>query len=113
MVTEPQVLSTRREADTVLMQLRIPADLSHLAGHFPGLPIVPGVVLLKWAIDFGRRAFDLPAAFKRLSGVKFMRVMPLDTDVSLTLRHTGDELSFEYDEAGSSCVQGRVLFGSA
>jgi len=95
------------------MQLRVPRDLAVLAGHFPGLPIVPGVVLLQWAIDFGRKELSLPGVFKRLAGVKFMRIMPLDTDVTLTLRRTGDELSFEYDEAGRSCVQGRVLFGSA
>lgn len=113
MVTEPQVVSRRREAETVHMRLRIPRELSFLSGHFPGMPIVPGVVLLKWAIDYGRAEFALPAAFKRLSGVKFMRIMPLDTDVSLTLRRAGDELAFEYDDAGRSCVQGRALFGSA
>jgi 3-hydroxymyristoyl/3-hydroxydecanoyl-(acyl carrier protein) dehydratase len=92
------------------MQLRIPRDLDVLAGHFPGLPIVPGVVLLKWAIDFGRGEFSLNGAFKKLSGVKFMRVMPLDTDIDLTLRRVGDELAFEYIENGRSCVQGRALF---
>jgi 3-hydroxymyristoyl/3-hydroxydecanoyl-(acyl carrier protein) dehydratase len=112
-VTEPQVLSTRREADQLHMQLRIPRDLDVLAGHFPGLPIVPGVVLMKWAIDFGRREFALTGTFQRLAGVKFMRIMPLDADVNLTLSRAGDELSFEYDDAGKSCVQGRVRFGPA
>ena len=110
MVSEPQILGKRREAETLRMQLRIPRDLDVLAGHFPGLPIVPGVVLLKWAIEYGRSEFSLAGAFKRLSAVKFMRVMPLDTEVDLILRRVGDELAFEYVDAGRSCVQGRALF---
>ena len=108
MVTEPQILGVRREADAVDVRLRIPAGLRYLRGHFPGVPIVPGVVLLKWAMDLAQQQFKLPPEFKRLSAIKFMRVMPLDTEVLLRLRCTAGELSFEYLDAGRSCVTGRV-----
>lgn len=113
MVTEPHLLELRREPDCVHVRLRIPADLSYLAGHFPGTPIVPGVVLLRWALELGRRQFPLPPAFKRMSAVKFMRIVPLDTELGLTLRCAGGELAFEYRHAGRGCVQGRAHFADA
>lgn len=113
MVTEPQILSLRREAGAVRVAMRIPADLHYLEGHFAGVPIVPGVVLLKWALDVARREFALPPGFKRLSAIKFMRIMPLEREVTLDLRAGDAELSFEYHDAGRTCVQGRALFGSA
>ena len=110
MVTEPQVLGLRREADALLVELRIPRELHQLKGHFPQLPIVPGVLLLKWALELARQHFDLPPVFQRLSGVKFMRVMPLDAAVRLVLRCKGGELSFEYLDGGRNCASGRAHY---
>jgi len=109
-VSEPQILDVRRDADSVHLRMRIPSRLHHLAGHFPGVPIVPGVVLLKWAIDLGRKELALGGAFQRLSALKFMRIMPLDTDVTLDLSAEKGVLAFEYQDAGRSCVQGRAHF---
>jgi len=112
-VTEPQILRVRHEAGSVRATLKIPANLPCLAGHFPGVPIVPGVMLLEWALDLARRELPLPPIFKRLSAVKFMRIMPLDREIELDLQHSAGELAFEYFDAGRSCVQGRVLFADA
>ncbi|MFZ1431588.1 MAG: hypothetical protein WAS21_33115 [Geminicoccaceae bacterium] len=49
----------------------VAADHPALPGHFPGHPIVPGVVLLDEALAAIDRAFDLAAPF-RLLRVKFM-----------------------------------------
>src|ERR1043165_3159165 len=100
----------RRDADSVHFRMRVPANLHYLAGHFAGTPIVPGVVLLKWAIELGRKELKLAGAFRRLSALKFMRIMPLDTDVTLDLSASSGVLTFEYRDAGRSCVQGRVHF---
>lgn len=54
------------------MQFIIPADHPGLAGHFPGRPIVPGVVLLDRVIDAIEAAHgELPPL--RLPQVKFLQ----------------------------------------
>ncbi|MGF6412114.1 acyl-CoA synthetase (AMP-forming)/AMP-acid ligase II [Paraburkholderia sp. MM5482-R2] len=44
-----EVLAETRVGDTLHYVLRVPQSLQHFAGHFPGLPILPGVVQVDWA----------------------------------------------------------------
>lgn len=50
----------------------VPVDHPALAGHFPGRPIVPGVVLLDRAILLASRFHDCPPLGLRLGSVKFL-----------------------------------------
>lgn len=54
------------------VQFVIPADHPALPGHFPGRPIVPGVVVLDCVLQAVARAFPgrVPAGFP---SVKFLR----------------------------------------
>jgi 3-hydroxymyristoyl/3-hydroxydecanoyl-(acyl carrier protein) dehydratase len=54
------------------MQFTISADHPSLAGHFPGQPIVPGVVLLDRVIDAIEAAHG-PLPPVRMPQVKFLR----------------------------------------
>jgi acyl-coenzyme A synthetase/AMP-(fatty) acid ligase len=70
----------------------IPADHPALPGHFPGQPIVPGVVLLDYAIGAISTAVNRPLETWRLSSAKFLS--PAAPDELLTL-------SFEVAQSGS------------
>jgi 3-hydroxymyristoyl/3-hydroxydecanoyl-(acyl carrier protein) dehydratase len=50
--------------------LQIPADHPAFAGHFPGRPIVPGVVLLDAVLDCLATECGVPAA--QISNAKFL-----------------------------------------
>lgn len=54
------------------MDFRIPADHPSLPGHFPGRPVVPGVVLLERVLD-AIEAEGTQAGALRLPQVKFLR----------------------------------------
>lgn len=49
----------------------VPADLPAFAGHFPGRPIVPGVVLVDRALLAIGQALGRPLAGTRLGAAKF------------------------------------------
>ena len=54
------------------MQFSIPHDHPSLPGHFPGRPIVPGVLLLERVLD-AIEATHAPLPALRLPQVKFMQ----------------------------------------
>ena len=61
------------------MQFNIPADHPSLPGHFPGRPIVPGVVLLDQVLE-AIESEHAPLTAMRLPQVKFLKpLLPGDT----------------------------------
>lgn len=64
----------------------VPPDHPAFAGHFPGRPILPGVVLLAWALEALEAATGRPAAACQVASAKFLR--PVGPGTALTLRHT-------------------------
>ncbi|OYD81615.1 AMP-binding protein [Azospirillum brasilense] len=105
--TAPDVRALRPLADGVELDLFIPGDLAQLDGHFPGMPIVPGVAQIDWAVMFANTHLGLGIEAAQSLQVKFRRVTVPDTLVTLTLRHAPARrrLTFEYrcgDETLSS-----------
>ncbi|HXV69437.1 MAG TPA: hypothetical protein VD738_10985 [Nitrospira sp.] len=77
-----------------------------LAGHFPGHPVVPGVVLLHEVLDTLRRGSTAPVAVTGLPIVKF--AAPLRPGEVMTIRvceEAGVRATF-------SCVVGARLIAS-
>ena len=111
---EPDVIGTRLTADGVALDLRITSDLAPLAGHFPGLPIVPGVALVDWAVRLAvRHVGFLDDGAARLQ-IKFRRVLRPDGDVTLTLRKVSDRcVRFEYRHLDTVFSSGTVTSGDA
>ena len=93
----PQTLTCRQTADGVELDLRIKSDLAPLVGHFPGLPIVPGVCLLDWVVQYSVRHLDLLQGGVAQFQIKFRRVLQPECDVTLTLRRlSGERVQFAY-----------------
>jgi 3-hydroxymyristoyl/3-hydroxydecanoyl-(acyl carrier protein) dehydratase len=112
--TEPQLLAVQQLDNAVRIQLRVQPELSWFVGHFPGVPILPGVVQTTWAIDFGRRYLPVPAQFRYLSNMKFMRFILPDARLELRLQYlpAKSELHFEYHDGVATCASGRIGFAA-
>ena len=115
-MTAPLVLSVARpSADEAFVTLDLPADHPAFAGHFPGQPVLPGVVQTDWAIRLGDELLGTGITAATDFQVKFRRVIQPGDSLELTLRHdrTKHSLSFEYRQKGEIASTGRIKLGSS
>lgn len=95
---EPDIRPLERSADWVELEVFNRPDLRQLDGHFPGMPIVPGVAQIDWAVKLAARHLDLPLQAATNYQVKFHRLTLPDSISILRLEHdrTRQRLSFSY-----------------
>jgi 3-hydroxymyristoyl/3-hydroxydecanoyl-(acyl carrier protein) dehydratase len=86
--------------------VRIPADHPTLPGHFPGRPIVPGVVLLQCVLDEAERWLGTQLSVRMLPQAKFSAPLLPEQDAELELRRTGNELRFSVMRDAQVVTQG-------
>ncbi|MGA9915387.1 MAG: AMP-binding protein [Paraburkholderia sp.] len=107
-----EVLAETRSADTLHYELRVPPTLVHFAGHFPGLPILPGVVQVHWAMRLA--AEQLPAVRELVSvdRLKFMAPVSPGAVLNLTLAHDAarGRVQFTYRLSGRDCASGVIVY---
>jgi 3-hydroxymyristoyl/3-hydroxydecanoyl-(acyl carrier protein) dehydratase len=108
----PEIDALERTQDHLNLRFVITDSNPYFQGHFPGCPVLPGVVQVGWAIQLARLHIPYSARFRSLVAVKFMRVIQPNTVLALRLAAHAErrELSFEYQFSGEPCSSGRVQF---
>jgi len=112
----PEVLSHAVGAnDEVVLDLHVPAALEHFAGHFPGLPLLPGVVQIDWAVHFARQYLPLTGHLLSMQHLKFQSVIQPGMHVKLSIAWdsaTG-QMKFSYtNQDGDIYSSARLSFGT-
>lgn len=112
MIVVPAVSASEPVAHGVRLHLEVPTDLTYFEGHFPEVPLLPGVVQVAWAIEFGRQLLGVGGTFRALNAVKFMRVIQPPCTVVLLLQYEREkrQLDFAYEVEGRPCSSGSALF---
>ena len=95
---------------TASFDIEVPVDLVYLQGHFPGQPVLPGVVQVHWAIERGTETFGDLGQFKGIDALKFHRIIEPNTDLQLQLEFAHGVLRFSYTSEHGQHSQGRILF---
>ncbi len=109
----PRIVREGREGGEWVRELDVPADLAQLEGHFPGRPLVPGVVQLAWALD---AAAAWLGRAPRLTGIETLKFPePLAPGrcvrVSVSCSEDGSRLRFQIRSGERVHAVGRALLG--
>ena len=96
--------SQRHEATLTLF---VPKRIVYFEGHFPGTPVLPGIAQLFWVAHFAKQLFGLEADWRQMEAIKFNRIVPPDTTVTLhlALRKTENDCSSATRSTALSAVR--------
>lgn len=112
---EPEVLETSRNGDELELDLFNPTDLIQLEGHFPNVPIIPGVAQIDWVVKFAAQYLGLQLTAAQDYRVKFHRLTLPGTRMTLVLTHdrAHHRLSFSYQHGDVVFTSGMIRLVSS
>lgn len=87
-----------------IAELSVPADHPALPGHFPGQPIVPGVVLLALVHDQARSQLGFGDGPSRWQRLKFLRPICPDERFRILIDGDADAFRFQIETATGAAV---------
>jgi uncharacterized membrane protein len=91
----------------------VPVDHPSFAGHFPGRPVLPGVVVLERVIEEAGALFNGAFNVAELPRVKFTAPLLPGDRATLRLKRRGDLLEFELRRGATRIAQGVFRMRSA
>jgi 3-hydroxyacyl-[acyl-carrier-protein] dehydratase len=90
-------------------EFTVPFDHPVLRGHFPGNPIVPGVMLMAWCEQLAMELADVPILIKEWPQVKFLHPLKPDQTCVVTLkRQSANQASFSIKAGALMISSGRI-----
>ena len=87
------------------------ADHPCLAGHFPGQPVVPAVLLLEWvaeAVLAQLRESDKDYVMEGIPEAKFLRPLMPEQPADIFWQETAEAIVFRCEREGSLIARGRL-----
>jgi 3-hydroxyacyl-[acyl-carrier-protein] dehydratase len=102
-----------QEEDGVVLDIALPSSLAAFDGHFPGYPVLPGVVQVDWVMRLSAERFGLGAVAASDVRIKFRRIISPDMPLALHLQimRARNRLIFSYVSGGTEMSSGQIQLG--
>lgn len=107
----PQIIAQDSAGSELRLSLQIDAEMACFRGHFPGNPVLPGVVQLQWAVEVSRLLLHYVRPPRQILRLKFKSIVvpPKRIELQLTQR-TAINIAFTYFSEGKTYSQGLLRF---
>ncbi len=111
----PPFDTARPGPDEARFELHLGPDHPAFRGHFPGMPVLPGVIQIDWAMQLAQAQFGLGHGSADDFHVKFRRIVRPGRTLWLHLRidRARRRLVFEYLVDGESASIGQIRLGAS
>jgi acyl-CoA synthetase (AMP-forming)/AMP-acid ligase II/3-hydroxymyristoyl/3-hydroxydecanoyl-(acyl carrier protein) dehydratase len=103
----------RRDATSAVARLQVDPELAAFEGHFPRSAILPGVVLVDWAVRLARDAFAAGGDLLRMDVLKFQHLVRPGTRLVAELDWQPGRLDFRFHSDHGVHASGRLLLTGA
>lgn len=102
-----------REDDKASATLLATAELAAFEGHFPQATILPGVVMIDWAVRLGREAFGVTGNLQSMEALKFQQLVLPGMLLTADIDWSPGLLAFRFTSAQGVHASGRLRFDGA
>ncbi|MDN5869333.1 MAG: hypothetical protein L0H73_01220 [Nitrococcus sp.] len=92
----PETTARRLGPGSLELDFTLAPDCPWLEGHFPGRPILPGVVQVGWAAAYASQLAARDEPPMQLQRIKFKRPILPSARLTLALTARDDRVHFEY-----------------
>ncbi|MBU2711257.1 ApeI family dehydratase [Zooshikella harenae] len=93
------------------IKINIKSDSVYFIGHFPDMPILPGVVQVHWVMLFAQKYLLRTFKVHRIETIKFQRIIKPNTKLTLKLvDNKCGKLSFTYSAGDVIYGSGRIIY---
>ena len=111
-MTEPEIISSIGDDDSLTVLMSVPPELIWFQGHFPGTPVLPGVVQLHWAVEASREKFGFENAPLEILRLKFKNIISPPMNLTMKLTRTREnEVQFDFSSTDLLHSEGRIRYG--
>lgn len=99
---------------STVIRYTVPEDHPAFAGHFPGRPILPGVVLLDWTLQAIADSSGVVLQNCTINSVKFLSPAKPGDMLTIALNHLENgTIRFDISTASDKIASGSVVVNSA
>ena len=97
----PGIVAIDADGDQVTLRLEVTPNLSWFRGHFPGEPVLAGIIQAHWAVQASAILFSLDGPPQHIKRLKFSNIIVPPRTIELTLtRHGECEVQFQIQGEG-------------